>query len=64
MPRLLGTMLFAATLLPAVALAQRGSGSVPLGEFNVMRFTPAAGPRNYFRPRAPRRPVTSRARSA
>ncbi len=48
MPRLLGTILFAATLLPAVALAQRGSGSVPLGEFNVMRFSPAAGPRNYF----------------
>lgn len=32
-------------LTPAAALAQ---DDVPLGEFNVMRFSPAPGPMNYF----------------
>ncbi len=52
MRRLVRTALVAialtAVLVPAAAFAQRGSGSVPLGEFNVMRFSPAPGPRNYF----------------
>lgn len=47
MGRFLGFVLLTAAMLPGAAHAQ-GGGSVPLGEFNVMRFSPAPGARNYF----------------